>query len=250
MKVDDMVEKYTPGHSTNATAFMAARSFATHGGFIADYIKPGMKVLDCGCGPGGLSVGLAAAVGTKGEIIGVDFAESQIAAAKIYSKSNLSFQVGSLYELPYPDSSFDLAFSHAVFEHLAEPIRAMREIHRVLRPAGVAGICSPDWDGFILSPVIDRVEAAIAQYRTLQEQNGGDTRAGRKLPSWLEQGGLSPKEVRARYECYPDSRQIAEYLAIQLERAGHANAGVALRDWASLPWTLFAQTWVSAVAIK
>jgi hypothetical protein len=44
-----MGEQYTPGHSANATAFMAARSFGSHGEFIKRYLTPGMKVLDCGC---------------------------------------------------------------------------------------------------------------------------------------------------------------------------------------------------------
>jgi hypothetical protein len=69
--------------------------------------------------------------------------------------------------------------------------------------SGVVGICSPDWDGFILSPVLEQVAAAIA-----------------------------------------------EYLALQLEAAGESPAGAALRNWALLPWTLFAQAWVSVVAVK
>ena len=66
----------------NATAFMAARSFGTHGAFIGPYLKPGMKVLDCGCGPGAISIGLAEAVGPNGRVTGIDFAESQIAIAQ------------------------------------------------------------------------------------------------------------------------------------------------------------------------
>ena len=73
-----MGEQYTPGHSANATAFMAARSFSTHGEFIRPYLTPGMNVLDCGCGPGVISVGLAEAVGPNGHVTGIDFAESQV----------------------------------------------------------------------------------------------------------------------------------------------------------------------------
>jgi hypothetical protein len=43
---------------------------------------------------------------------------------------------------------------------------------------------------------------------------------------------------------------IAEYLAIQLEQAGEIESGATLREWALLPWSLFAQSWVSAVAVK
>jgi hypothetical protein len=120
-------------------------------------------------------------------------------------------------------------FSHALFEHLADPIRGVTEIRRVLRRDGVAGLCSPDWGGFILSPSDDAVETAIARYRMIQERNGGQTRAGRQLVSWLAAGGLVPEKIQARYECYPDSRVIVEYLALQLEQTGDTESGSVLR---------------------
>jgi len=245
-----MAEQYTPGHSAGATAFMAVRSFSTHGEFIRPYLKPGMKVLDCGCGPGAISIGLAEAVGPLGWVTGVDFAESQIAVAKTRSTPNLAFQVASIYELPSKNNTFDLVFSHALFEHLSDPVRGVNEIQRVLRPEGIAGLCSPDWDGFILSPADEPMETAISRYRMLQEKNGGNTRAGRQLGTWLRSGGMAVQRMQARYECYPDTSVIAEYLAIQLERAGEAEAAAALRQWALAPWSLFGQSWVSAIAVK
>jgi SAM-dependent methyltransferase len=245
-----MGEEYTPGHSANATAFMAVRSFSSHGEFIKPYIKPGMKVLDCGCGPGAISVGLAEAVGPAGHVTGIDFGESQIEVAKTRTKPNLTFRVASVYELPFEDGAFDLVFSHALFEHLADPVRGVAEIRRVLRPDGVAGLCSPDWGGFIFSPTDDQVETAITRYRMLQEKNGGQTRAGRQLGSWLTAGGLVIQKIHARYECYPDSRVIAEYLALQLDRDGDGESASVLRNWAALACTMFAQAWVSAIAVK
>src|ERR1700751_123897 len=120
-----MGEQYTPGHSANATAFMAARSFSSHGEFIRPYIKPGMTVLDCGCGPGAISIGLAEAVAPAGHVTGIAFCESQIEIAKTRATSNLSFRIASVYELPFEDEAFDLVFSHALFEHLADPIRGV-----------------------------------------------------------------------------------------------------------------------------
>jgi ubiquinone/menaquinone biosynthesis C-methylase UbiE len=137
-----MEERYTPGHSPNATACMAARSLRTHAAFIEPWLKSGFQVLDCGCGPGAISVGLATAVGPSGQVTGIDLAESQIAIAQARSTANLNFQVGSVYELPFDDNSFDVVFSHALFEHLARPIAAIQEIHRILRPGGVAGLCN------------------------------------------------------------------------------------------------------------
>jgi SAM-dependent methyltransferase len=245
-----MGEQYTPGHSANATAFMAGRSFGSHGEFIRPYLAAGMKVLDCGCGPGAITIGLVEAVGPAGHVTGVDFGESQIEVAKARATSNVTFRVASVYELPFEDGSFDLVFSHALFEHLADPVRGVTEIRRVLRPGGLAGLCSPDWGGFILSPTDDQVETSIVRYRTLQEKNGGQTRAGRQLGSWLTAGGLVTQKIHARYECYPDSRVIAEYLALQLERVGDIESGSVLRNWAALGCTMFAQAWVSAIGVK
>jgi hypothetical protein len=91
---------------------------------------------------------------------------------------------------------------------------------------------------------------SFGSHGELQEKNGGQTRAGRQLGSWLAAGGMVTKRAQARYECYPDSRVIAEYLALQLEQAGDRDSAVALREWATLPWSLFAQAWVSAIGVK
>jgi hypothetical protein len=66
----------------------------------------------------------------------------------------------------------------------------------------------------------------------------------------LKEGNFSVEKLEARYECYPDSKLIAEYLAIQLEQTGIIEAAAALREWALLPWSLFAQAWVSAIGLK
>ena len=115
----------------------------------------------------------------------------------------------------------------------------------MLWPDYAARIGAADFD-----PTDDQVERAITSYRALQEKNGGETRAGRQLGSWLEAGGLAIERMQARYECYADSRLIAEYLALQLDQAGETESGSVLRAWAARPWSLFAQAWVSAIAIK
>ena len=131
-----------------------------------------MKVLDCGCGPGVISIGLAEAVGPNGHVTGIDFAESQIAIAQACATPNLTFQVASVYALPFEDNAFDLVFSHALFEHLADPIQGVREIRRVLRPGGVAGLCSPDWDRFILSPTNDRGRPQLPDIECCRRKTG------------------------------------------------------------------------------
>src|SRR4029077_8394970 len=148
-------ETDTPGHTENASEFMARRTLASHGAFFVPHLHPGLSVLDCGCGPGSMTVEIAARV-DPGEVVGIDVAPAQIARAKSTAacagRLNLRFEAGSAYSLPFDSGRFDRVFSHALIEHLADPRRALRELHRVLAPAGVLGLCSPDWGGFLLSP--------------------------------------------------------------------------------------------------
>jgi ubiquinone/menaquinone biosynthesis C-methylase UbiE len=58
-----MQEKYSPGYSSNAMNFMAKRSLDTHAAFFKPYLRPGMNLLDCGCGPGANTARLRKIVG-------------------------------------------------------------------------------------------------------------------------------------------------------------------------------------------
>lgn len=95
---------YTSGHSANATAFMAKRSFDSHGLFFAQYLGSGSSILDCGCGPGSITIGIAERV-YPGSIVGVDVGTSQLtlatSAATARAVSNVSFKSADCYSLPF-----------------------------------------------------------------------------------------------------------------------------------------------------
>lgn len=58
--------------------------------------------------------------------------------------NNIEFLRGSIYEIPLPENAFDAVFSSAVLEHLQEPVLALKEILRVLKPGGIAGVRTLD----------------------------------------------------------------------------------------------------------
>ena len=246
-------ESYTPGHTQNATDFMSARSIHSHGQFFVPHLTAGVSVLDCGCGPGSITVGIAAVV-APGQVVGVDFGISQIerarAAAANCPTRNVTFQTAECYSLPFPDHSFDRVFSHALMEHLADPCRAASEMYRVLKPGGVIGMCSPDWGGFVLTPPSRELGEAIEAYTSLQTKNGGDVQAGRKLGVYLGECGFKDIQVSARYECYASLRMIGEYLALQIEKQDEEHHAATLRQWSQSEVGMFAQCWVSCVGHK
>lgn len=246
-------ENYTPGHNENASDFMSRRSFSSHGEFFSAYLAPGLSVLDCGCGPGTITLGISERV-APGAVMGVDFGASQIERATRTAlgvgRSNVVFQTADCYALPFEDASFDRVFSHALMEHLSDPVRALAECYRVLKSNGIIGVCSPDWGGFMLSPTSRELTRAIEAYTSLQSKNGGNVGVGRQLGTLLTKSGFKNVQMSARYECYPSLNFIGEYLALQLERAGDVDSAHVLRNWSQSEGGMFAQAWASAIACK
>jgi SAM-dependent methyltransferase len=245
-----MAETYTLGYSDRALDFVSRRTLESHGAFFIPYLHPDMAVLDCGCGPGSITLGIAARV-RDGAVVGVDMNEVQVKLATENALArgfaNVSFGQGSAYALPFPDAAFDAVFSHALLEHLSDPGKALREFLRVLRSGGVAGVCAPDWGGFICSPYTEELAAAMRAHNEIQNRNGGDTLVGRKLLGLMEEAGYIEVKAQARYQNYEDLSDIAGALAVQLEHGGQKAHADAMRAWAMRPVGMFAQAWVSCV---
>jgi ubiquinone/menaquinone biosynthesis C-methylase UbiE len=248
-----MTENYTPGHSQNAVDFMSKRSLQSHGQFFARYLESGLSVLDCGCGPGTVTLDIAEAV-APGRVVGLDIASSQTERADANARergiTNVEFRQSGCYALPFPDETFDRVFGHALMEHLAEPQRALTEMRRVLVPGGIIGVCSPDWRGWLVAPMSPDLANAIQAYAAMQSRNGGDLEAGAKLGTYLVTAGFTDIQMTARYECYPSLEFIGNYLALQLERAGEDRSASTLRAWSRSEGGMFAQSWVSATGRK
>ena len=245
-------ENYTPGHTANASRFMAARDLESHGFFLLPLLQSGFDVLDAGCGPATISADIADAV-FPGKVTAIDICPSELEHGRRLAEGreivNLEFLAASVYGIPFADSSFNVVFSHALIEHLSDPRRALTEFHRVTRPGGFVALCSPDWDAFEISPLPMAVGRAINAYRDLQESNGGNSRAGLHLHEWLVEAGFA-ELVHSEWTEEHDSKEIAEYLALQLETAGQFHHATVLRDWACDPAARFRQSWKYAIGVR
>ena len=168
-------EIYTIGYSDKLRQLMLRRTAMDCAEFFVSRIGSGMAVLDCGCGPGSISVDFSDIV-APGFCAGVDFAESQVKAAKALAAErgvvNAYFQQANVYHLPFGDASFDAIFAHSVLVHLRDPLRALREMRRVLKPGGVIGIVDSDYGARIWSPSTPLFDQFQSLFLRVLEHNG------------------------------------------------------------------------------
>lgn len=264
-------EQYTHGQSKVMTRVLGGRTAASHAAFFLPYLHAGMSLLDCGCGPGSITVDLAELV-KPGEVVGVDMAEVQLEHARTNAKergvSNLRFETANVYELPFPDETFDAVFSHAVVQHLSDPIKALNEQYRVLKPGGILGIRDADRSGELFwprNPVL--VNLLEVTWNRLVEHNRGSMFVGRQLRSLLNEIGLKRVAASASYECHGtnDNIQItaddaADYFSgtfadqvIELgwmDRVEIENVKAAWKAWGENPDAFWARSWCEAVGWK
>jgi SAM-dependent methyltransferase len=105
-------------------------------------LRRGERVLELACGPGGVGMAAAAIVGPDGEVVLSDFAPEMTAIAAERAKTagltNVSTCEVDLERIAFPDASFDAVLCREGLMLAADPARAVREAHRVLRPDGRA----------------------------------------------------------------------------------------------------------------
>ena len=265
-------EVYSVGYDAATTDFFHRRRAATHAAFFLPYVQPGMTLLDCGCGPGTITLDFAALV-APAEVVGVDVETSQLQFAQTQAadeeKSNCHFAVSDLYALPFPDGAFDAVFLHGVLEHMQEPVAALREVRRVLKHGGVVGTRHADFGGFLLEPAEPPLDQFVPLFERLMIRNGGNPMAGRHQLRWLREAGFDQVAVSASYDCWTGSpeeaRRNACFLAELVGKSAFASQLVdaeivdsatlarmseSFIAWGRHPHAFAAEAWGEAVARK
>lgn len=103
-------------------------------------IKPGDQVLDVACGTGLITLRIAALVGNEGKVVGTDLSEEMVAITQKVAEeegfTNVTAEHMGAEKLSFPDESFDVALCALGLMYVPEPLEAVREMYRVLRPGG------------------------------------------------------------------------------------------------------------------
>ncbi|MCY3849892.1 MAG: methyltransferase domain-containing protein [Acidimicrobiaceae bacterium] len=200
-------ERYTHGYHEVIVGSYMRRTAEACAGFLLPRLRPDMVLLDLGCGPGTITSGLARRVG---RVVGLDASAEMTDAARNHAADrgigNATFEVGSAYDLPWSDDSFDVVYAHQVLQHLSEPVRALREARRVLKPGGIVAVRDSDYETMVHAPVTEAIVRWRQLYHQVARANGGEPDAGRNLLSWVTAAGFADPEVTTSSVSHADAQ--------------------------------------------
>ncbi len=199
-------EQYTHGYHEVILEFYRRRTAEACAGFLLPRLQPDASVLDMGCGPGTITVGLARRVAT---VVGVDTSAEVVDSARLRAREegvdNAVFELGSAYDLPFGDESFDVVYAHQLMQHLSDPVRALREARRVLRPGGLVAVRDSDYQTMVHAPVESALQHWLRLYHEVARANGGEPDAGRFLPGWVRAAGFVDPVVTTSTTTHADA---------------------------------------------
>jgi SAM-dependent methyltransferase len=242
-------ETYTHGHHESVLRSHRWRTVENSAAYLMPHLRPGVSLLDVGCGPGTITADCARRL-RPGAVLGID-ASADIVAEARRDHPGVSFASGDVYHLPFEDASWDVVHAHQVLQHLADPVGALREMRRVARPDGIVAARDSVYSAFSWYPRNDRLDRWLALYFTIARANGGEPDAGQRLLSWARQAGFSQVRASASAWCFatPDERawwgglwadrMTSSAISRQAVRDGHATPdeldaiAAAWRAWAA-----------------
>jgi SAM-dependent methyltransferase len=187
-------DTYTHGHHESVLKSHRWRTAENSAAYLLPHLRSGMRLLDVGCGPGTITVDLAARI-SPGVVLGIDREPAVISeAARLLDQgapSNVEFKTGDSYSLEFDDQSFDVVHAHQVLQHLTDPVAALVEMRRVLREDGILAVRDSDYGGFVWAPADPLLERWSELYHDVCRHNGADADAGRHLLGWARAAGFT-----------------------------------------------------------
>ena len=211
---------YTMGYTQEFLQLLERRSAQTSAAHLLPHLRPGMRLLDFGCGPGTISVGLAEAV-QPGVLHGMDMEASQIeiarAAALAGGHGNMELRTGDVTEMPFEDGFFDVAHCNAVLMHVPDTQAVLAEVRRVLKPGGLLACRELIKSSCFFEPGVDDLNSGWDTFGDLLAANGGHPQMGRELKRVFQEAGFADIEVGAEFECFASAEDVAFFYRFALD---------------------------------
>lgn len=229
-----------------------ARSLEASHQRLAELLRPGMRVLDVGCGTGAITRGTAEAVGPDGEVMGVDISPDLIAEARTAhgELGNLTFVASDLLKLNY-GRTFDIVNSARVIQWLAQPLEAVRSMAAAARIGGLVLLLDYNHEKIEFTPEPPGAfRLFYDQFLLWRSDAGMENDIADRMPALLKQVGLTNVASSPQHEIVhrsdPDFTQRATLWAdvvatrgFQMTAHGYVTedersaAEAAMRRWAT-----------------
>jgi ubiquinone/menaquinone biosynthesis C-methylase UbiE len=198
-----------------------------------------MKILDIGCGPGSITLDLAALV-PQGTVVGIDCSETAICSAKELAHKrqveNATFEVADIFNLPYEDETFDIVCAHQVLIHLPnEPsqigaVEGLKEMRRVCKTGGLVCARECDWRSAVTHPSMPGVLNSMKLIENLTALKRTSPYGG-MARLWAQKAGFRSDEIDTSasvvyYSSPEEVRWWGETMAQRLEQGSSLDKGV------------------------
>ncbi|MDP9483151.1 MAG: methyltransferase domain-containing protein, partial [Chloroflexota bacterium] len=218
-------ERYTHGHHESVLRSHRWRTAENSAAYLLPHLRPGLDVLDVGCGPGTITLDIARLV-APGRVVGID-AEGEVLRSAATDATdagltNVVFEVGDAYALAFDDGGFDVVHAHQVLQHLADPVAALAEMRRVTKAGGVVAARDMDLDSIVWYPDAPALDRWVALYGQVTRSNGGEPRAGRRLLAWAHAAGFADVTASASVWCYASPEERAWWGSLWADRVTHS----------------------------
>jgi SAM-dependent methyltransferase len=207
---------YTHGHHESVLRSHRWRTVENSAAHLLPHLKPGLQLLDVGCGPGSITADFAQRLG-PGRVCGVDTSVDIIDAAR-REHPGVEFAVGDVNHLAFDEASWDIVHAHQLLQHLADPVAALKEMRRVVRPGGIVAARDSDYATFTWHPHDDRFTRWLALYQEIARANGGEPDAGRRLRSWALEAGFHQVQSSASAWCFATPEERAWWGGLWADR--------------------------------
>jgi SAM-dependent methyltransferase len=230
---DEHPDRYTHGHHESVLRGHQRRTAQDSAAYLLPHLEPGLSVLDIGCGPGTITADIADRV-APGAVTAVDRSADVLEVARAEAGrrevSNVCFATADVHGLDFPDNSFDVVHAHQVLQHVADPVRALREMKRVCRPGGIVAARDADYAGFVWYPRLPELDAWLELYEQAARANGGEPDAGRRLLSWAQHAGFDDIAPTGSLWCYATPTARGWWGGMWADRIRHSDVAGQLLD--------------------
>ncbi len=212
---------YLHGHHESVLSGHRRRTAEDCCAYLLPHLSGDESLLDVGCGPGTITVGLAQRL-PRGHVLGIDPAADAVAEATDRaaqeSVPNIRIEQADVETLP-AGPPFDVVHAHQVLQHVTDPMATLRTMAARVRPGGLVAVRDADYAAMSWWPLLPALDEWRAVYRAVAHALGAEPDAGRRLPGWCRAAGLRDIEPSLGTWLYATASDRERWAAMWAARA-------------------------------